>query len=181
MKLTHHSTPSRSFILLTIIVLCTVYAALVLTRINKLYLEETEVPAPQPTTLTESERTLEQIPQLDTTDWVEYNDDVYPFTIYVPKGWRIKLNDQIENLYLVSITQTSPQSLIRIFITKVEPERPALTPTQTFKTNSGYEVTNYNNTIYQVKVGDVYYTFDGSAAPESKDLLKTIVSSTILN
>lgn len=178
MRLTHHSTPSRSFILLTIIVLCTVYAALVLSRINRLYQEDV-VPTPvsEPTNVTPTETALEEIPALDSTDWVEYNDDVYPFTIFVPKGWRIRLNDQIENLYIVSISKISSDNLIKLFIGKTELEPPFGVEGKKFTTSQGYEVTNYNNEIYHVKVGELYYTFDGTAASESKDVLKEIVNS----
>ncbi|HMR55300.1 MAG TPA: hypothetical protein PKD34_01760, partial [Candidatus Doudnabacteria bacterium] len=73
MKLTHHSTPSRSFILLTFIVLCAVYAALVLTRINRVYEPEGDVVSTEQST--ESTEIETVITDVDTSDWGDYNDD----------------------------------------------------------------------------------------------------------
>lgn len=179
MKLTHHSTPSRSFVLLTIVVLLTAYAALVLTRINRLYTEvttdqPTEQPIVQPPT---NQPTIADIPSLNSDDWVEYSDDKYPFTILVPKGWRIRINDQMADFYLVSITQSKPQSLVSLFVGREQPEKIAFLPSKTMKTRQGYTVTNYDNKIYQLKVGEFYYSFDGSEAPEAQDVLWEIVNS----
>ena len=181
MKLTHHSTPSRSFVLLTIIVLCTVYAALVLTRINKLYLMESEpvVPTTQEAAA-EASATFTQATPADISNWIEFADEDYPITFLRPQGWRITWSDDLEDIYILSVTRTNPPAQMRIFLTKDAPGEIKNLPSQTFITKNGYTATNYNNQIYVIKEGEYYYTFDGNAAEEYTAELAAMVDSAVL-
>lgn len=176
MQLTHHSTPSRSFIVLIVIVLCTVYAALVLTRINRLYVDDAQTTQPEPINNVEAP-TLEAVTELDTTDWEEFADKTYPLTIKIPDGWDTTTSDDLENLYLISITQDDPEALIRIFIAKEKPAEIGFLQSRNFTSKLNYSGTNYDNMIYHIKAGELYYTFDGTAAPDYAAELAAIVNS----
>ncbi len=185
MKLTHHSTPSRSFIILIIIVLCTVYAALVLTRINKLYVQDeidkTISQEQTPTKESVPEPEFPQVQPADTARWNEFVDQDYPLTFLRPQGWNVTWNDDIDDLYIVYVTRNDPRAQIKIYLTKTEPAEPRAFGKMTFVTANGYEATNYYNNIYQIKYGEYYYVFDGSAAQNYRAELAGIVNTADLS
>lgn len=182
MRLTHHSTPSRSFIILTIIVLCTVYAALVLTRINRLYVAEetkdtTEV-VEQPHQEQKPEQpAFPQVQPADTTNWNKFADQDYPITLLRPQGWNVTWNDDINDLYILYITRNNPRAQIRIYLTKTEPVEPHAFGKMNFTTKNGYQATNFYNNIYHLKYGEYYYVFDGNSAQNYREELAGIVNS----
>ncbi len=183
MKLTHHSTPSRSFVLLTIIVLCTVYAALVLSRINRLYVEAPAATQPiqaqpdnQPT-----QTSFRQVEAADTTRWNEFKDQDYPLTFLRPQGWNVTWNDDVPDLYVVSVTRSNPRAQIKIYLSKIAPAAPQTLSQANYTTANGYLTTNFNNLIYQTKVGEYYYVFDGTDAGEYLPELAGLVNSVRLD
>lgn len=171
MQLSHHEIPSRSFVLLTIIVLCTVYAALVLTRINRLYVKE------QPPVQQTAQAQVHGVTPADTTDWEQFEDKDYPLSMLVPEGAQVRTHDDFENLYLVTVSETDMDMLVRIFVGKDQPSEISSLQSKDFTTTTGYAGTNYDNVIYQFKSGDYYYTFDGTATPERAAELMALVNS----
>ncbi|GEM_PF-1436918 len=179
MKLTHHSTPSRSFILLTFIVLCAVYAALVLTRINRVYEPEVEVvTTEQPT---QSPQTETITTDVDTTDWEVYNDDQFPLIISHPESLTVDVNTELEGYYIVDLSRTTPRTSIKIFISDEGFAGTAALAGSDFITSNGYTATNYDNIIYTIKVGEYFYTFDGTNAPNLQNELAEIINTVTLD
>ena len=179
MKLTHHSTPSRSFILLTFIVLCAVYAALVLTRINRVYEPEGDVVSTEQST--ESTEIETVITDVDTSDWGDYNDDQFPLIISHPESLTVGTNTELEGYYIVNLSETTPRTSIKIFISDEGFAGTAALAGSDFITNNGYAATNYDNIIYTIKVGEYFYTFDGTNAPDLQSELAEIVNSATLD
>lgn len=179
MKLTHHSTPSRSFILLTFIVLCTVYAALVLTRINRVYGPQAEVTTTKKLTQPTDAKTITT--NVDTTDWANYNDDRFPLIISYPKSLTIDTNTKLEEYYIINLTETTSKASIKIFISDKGFAGTAALAGSDFITKNGYTATNYDNIIYTIKVGEYFYTFDGTNAPNLQNELAEIVNTVTLD
>lgn len=178
MKLTHHSTPSRSFILLIVITLCTVYAALVLSRINRLYQQETITISPERTTTPPITRSL---PLLDTSQWREYRDNEVPLIIQAPPGWRITFNKDLDDFYTVVLTRNSPRAQIKIYVSENSFAAIEGLTLQNTTAESKYQFTLYDDSILTTKVGEYYYTFDGVNASEDFDVLSTIAQTAILD
>lgn len=181
MKLTHHKGPSRSFILITFIVLSTVYAALVLTRIQRLYVEEPTMETAESTLSPMTSEAALNIPELTTIGWAEYTDDTVPLNILVPPNWRTGSTDELEDYHIITLARSAPQSLIRIFVSKHDFAGVSNLRGRAFTTKQGYAATSYDKNIYTIKAGEYYYTFDGINAQSNLDELSTIVQTARLD
>ncbi|HMQ02097.1 MAG TPA: hypothetical protein PKD79_03445 [Candidatus Doudnabacteria bacterium] len=181
-KLTHHPTPSRTFILLTVIVLCFVYAALVLSRINHLYEEELTVMVdvnPQMTNTQAIE--TETRPNINTSQWVPYANPNYPMELLIPANWQASNPVQLSGYDILTLNQTNPRAQIRIFISTENFAGVAGLAGRDFTTQNGYNATAYEGNIYTIKAGEYYYTFNGTSASAVANQLLVIIHTAKLN
>lgn len=166
MRLTHHVKSTRSFILLTIVVILTVYTAVILVRIQSQTLL-TDTSSTQPSTIHSS---------IDTSNWQDYQDRVYPLHVKFPETWKYSADiTTLPGYYTVNLTPQDSKTSIRIYINDKD-----FVAVDNLKGNQqtiakNLTVTNYDGLIYTIKVGDYYYTFDGTMAPLSTTELSEIV------
>lgn len=174
MRLTHHHKSSRSFVILTIVVLTAVFSALVLTRIQRLYELDTTIKIPETKAPSElSVNSLDQIPE--TTEWQLYTDPVYPLSMNIPKGWTVTPNDKYNIDRHLEVKLPSGRTVIRIFISKTGYVDVGGLDGDIQITSTGDNVINYDGIIYATRVGDYYYTYDATGEPLAKNILSEMV------
>lgn len=166
MNLTHHVKSTRSFILLTIIVLLTVYTAVVLSGIQSRNVIS-DVNSTNP---------INKSAQFDTTNWQQYQDTAYPLLIKFPETWTYSADiTSLAGFYTVNLLPPKSKNPIRIYISDKD-----FVAVDNLKGNQqtiakNLTVTNYDDLIYTIKVGDYYYTFDGTMNESIKSELSEIV------
>lgn len=166
MKLTHHLKSTRSFILIAFIVLLTVYTAVVLTRIQmRATMNELSTVG-----------TMPKNQQYDTSDWQKYQDPAYPISISYPETWTYSADIKtLPGFYTINLFPKDSKNSVRIYISEED-----FVAVDNLKGNQqtiakNLTVTNYQDLIYTIKVGDYFYTFDGTLADQYQAELSEIV------
>lgn len=165
MRLTHHTSPTRSFLIIMIVVLATVYTAL---------------------TLIHLQWKLEQIAQqkhnmsmpkgnLDTGSWVQYLDKNYPLNLLVPTNWQIYSSEVNGDFYVVHLDPPGKSGSIDIYVSNKGFAGIANPSGTNFYNSSKNIVTEYQDGIFLIKTKEFYYTFDAiSATNFHKELLEIV-------
>lgn len=165
MKLTHHASPTRSFIIIAIIVLATVYASLLLMDAQLEFAVTNKVAGPS--------RLEAGI--INTNDWQIYQEEQFQLSLMLPEDWNVTSSEPFPGYYLVDLAPQDDIGSVRIFVSKLGyagvTDRKQASVTNT----SGVKFDTHGDLIYTAKVGDYYYTFDGSIAPSLDEELKQIV------
>ncbi len=173
MRLTHHHQSSRSFIILIIVVLCAVFTALVLTRIQRLYNVEPQLQTEQTQTPPQAEAIDEAV--YNVTEWQPYTDSNFPLQIEIPKGWEITPNTDFDMAKHLELKTPDKRTVIRIFISEKSYIAVEDLDGDIQETSTGDDVINFDGAIYATRVGKYYYTYDGSADSKVQDILAHIV------
>lgn len=163
MRLTHHHYPTRSVIILVIIVLATVYTAFTLLALQQKQLSLKSFDAPKIAST-----------RLNTDDWQTYIDRTYPLDLLVPKDWKVVPDDSYSGFYVVNF-ETRNQGTVKVFISDTQFAGIKTEDGLTFKTNEGIEVTKYDEWLYTAKVDNYYYTFDATLGIDLQKELAEIV------
>lgn len=164
MRLTHHHPSTRSFLIIIIVVLATVYTAF--TLIN---LQQRNSKLGQ----TKSNPKITQT-ALNTNDWKNYVDPAYPLNILVPEDWQVQPDESYSGFYTVNF-ETKNRGVLKIFISQTEYAGVKGNEGTTYKNNAGIEVTKYDDWLYTAKVGDYYYTFDATLGINLEKELSEII------
>lgn len=167
MRLTHHTRATRSFIILTILTMMVVYTAFALGRI-------------QSRSAYSNRRDLATLSDpgadLDTSQWQNYSDNAYPLRISYPETWGYSADrTTIPGVYTINLAPTQDAPPIRIYISQenfIAVDHLSGIP---IRITGGHIATNYEDLVYAVKVGDNYYTFDGTMNESYKAELAEIV------
>lgn len=166
MKLTHHLKSTRSFIILAFVVLLTAYTAVILSNIQ---VRTTPKASDEANLIVRNNK-------LDTSDWQEYLDTSYPLRIYYPETWTYSADiTSLAGFYTVNLYPEDSKTPVRIYISDQD-----FVAVDNLKGNQqtiakNLTVTKYDDLIYTIKVGDYYYTFDGTMAESYSEELSEIV------
>ncbi len=167
MRLTHHTRATRSFIIIIVLTMLAVYTAFALGRI-------------QNRNANYDRRDLASMsnpgPNLDTSDWQTYTDNAYPLKISYPNTWYYSADrTTIPDVYTINLAPEKDAQPIRIFISKESFIAVDNLKGKQIRIAVGQIATNYDDLVYAVKVGDNYYTFDGTMNEAYKKELAEIV------
>lgn len=172
----HIPRSSRNFIGLVVITFALTYIALSLSS----YKADILLRDIQTQTQTESDKltTPQEIPRplLDTTDWKSYIDKNYPISFLYPKTWKISSSVNKFGLYDIYLNPGAKFYDIHIYISPKTyaglaglPQTPTKVGQQT-----GFSV---SPNLIGIKVGESYYTFDGSMNSTHTDEFNTLLST----
>ena len=176
MKLTHHEKHNRSFIIIVVIILCVVFTALVLVRIQRLYnLEASKNLAPKPEQRQE-EQTINQIVD-ESTGMKTVSENGYPMQIKIPVDWNVKGDETFPEIRHLILTSPSGNNSFSIFVSKKSYAAAGGVIGKKETTTNGSTFVNYDDVIYTTKAGEYFYTFDASGYPDVKELLKEIINT----
>lgn len=175
MRLTHHHKSSRSFILLVTIVLCTVFAALVMTRIQRLYDVKPQLQIKQTEAPSDEQVNFDYISNV--TEWKEYIDPAFPLKINIPKEWNVVPNTEYSIDRHLELQIPDGRTVIRIFISEESYVAVEGLDGEIEETSTGDDVINYDGIIFATRVGDYYYTYDATSDLNAKDILAKIVDT----
>ena len=174
MRLTHHSKHNRSFIIIVTVVLCVVFTALVMTRIQKLYnLEAPQLQITQTAAPSDEEVNLDYINSI--TEWEMYEDAEFPLQIEIPKGWELTPNFDYNYERHLELKTPDGRTVIRIFISEDTYVAVEGLNGDIIETSTGDDVINFDGLIYATRVGGLYYTYDGTSDLNAKSVLAKIV------
>ncbi len=165
MKLTHHHTPTRSFIIIIIVVLATVYTAFTLIKLQQQYVINKQSGSNNPK-ITQS--------KLNTDNWQNYIDPNYPLNILAPEDWTIDHDEDFSGYYTVNL-KSKNQGVIKIFISQTGFAALNDNKGLVYKTNDGTEITKHDQWLYSAKVGEYYYTFDSTLGIDLEKELSEII------
>ncbi len=165
MNLTHHIKSTRTFILLTVIVLLTVYTAVALSDIQSSTFVKDDFKKP-----------VVKKSKMDTSKWQLYNDTAYPIKLLIPETWTYSADKTtLPGFYTINLIPKNSKLGVRVYISDTD-----FVAVEDLKGNQqtiakNLTVTNYDDIIYTIKVGDNYYTFDGTTNESAKAELSEIV------
>jgi hypothetical protein len=165
MNLTHHIKSTRTFILLTVIVLLTVYTAVALSDIQSSTFSKDNFAKP-----------AVQKSKFDIKKWQTYEDNAYPLKLLIPETWTYSADKTtLPGFYTINLVPQKSKLGVRVYISNTD-----FVAVDDLKGNQqtiakNLTVTNYDDIIYTIKVGDNYYTFDGTTNESVKAELSEIV------
>ncbi len=165
MNLTHHIKSTRTFILLTVIVLLTVYTAVALSDIQSSSLSKDDLG-----------KVAVQKNKFDTKKWQSYDDNAYPLKLLIPETWTYAADKTtLPGFYTINLAPQNAKLGVRVYISNTDfvAVDDLKGTQQTIAKN--LTVTNYDDIIYTIKMGDNYYTFDGTTNESLKPELSEIV------
>lgn len=166
----HIPPATKVFLGLFVITFLLTYVALSLSTYEMSYFPNPE-PAPHIVT-------AQQEPQadVDTSDWKTYHDKSYPLAFLYPKNWTIKGAVNKSNYYDVDLNPGPTSPDMHIYISHegyYALEGLKQTP-YPVGNRSGFTV---SNNLVGIKVGDYYYTFDGSMNNKQADEFSALIST----
>lgn len=168
--MTHLSSTTRLFVGLLIAILLLTYIALTLARQQKNNTYNFGIG-------TNNSQASSNQSLLDTSDWEEYQDRAYPLAFSYPKNWKVSTDTKsIDGFYSVVIDPDKSVKNIHIYISDkgflaldgLSQEPYAL---------SSFEGVKVDESLFGLKAGDYYYTFDASMNPKQAKEFATIVST----
>lgn len=115
-------------------------------------------------------------PLIDTTNWTAYQDRAYPIAFLHPKDWTVK--GAVNNLkfYDLTLNPAKTNQNIHILISRDSfyglegmKQTPHLVGNQT-----GFIV---SDNLVGIKMGEYYYTFDGTMNPDQTDEFAGLLST----
>lgn len=167
----HHSTPTKSFILLVGVVFLSALLALILYDWQNDNLNRNDNINQQENTQTTNNDLV------STYGWKTYTDINFPLQIQLPEDWTIKTNQNIANIYTITLQPEEPVGNLRIFISEKGFAGIKGLASTDFTTKYGYSGLKIEDGIYAIKNNEYYYTFDGTLNPEIKDTFYTIINN----
>ena len=176
MKLTHHEKHNRSFIIIFVIILCVVFTALVLIRIQNLYNLETSKNIAPNIEQRQEEPTFNQTVD-ESTGMKTVSENGYPMQIKIPVDWNVKGDETLSEIRHLILTSPSGNNSISIFVSKKSYAAAGGVVGKKETTPNGSTFVNYDDVIYTTKAGEYFYTFDASGFPNVKELLKEIINT----
>ena len=168
----HISKRSRSFIILVVVVLATVYTALLLFSIQRNYTSPVRL-------TTQSESRLSS--SIDTQDWQIVESKEYPISFSIPTNWKSAESAAAGDIYQITITPPTQGNPIRIYISDTNFLGIDGLTTSNITTKQGYKGIVAANSLYGIKNGDYFYTLDGTLNESRIEELKAIVNSIRFN
>lgn len=176
----HIPRSSRIFIGLVIITFALTYIALSLSSYKADFILQNTQSQTQTNhdNLQISKQTQPETPHrlLDTTDWKSYIDKNYPISFLYPKTWKISSSINKLGFYDIYLNPGAKFFDIHIYISPKSyagleglPQTPTKVGQQT-----GFSV---SPNLIGIKVGESYYTFDGSMNSTHTDEFNTLLST----
>ncbi|QQS23258.1 hypothetical protein IPM19_01685 [bacterium] len=167
MRITHHTLATRSFIIIVLLTMFAVYTAFVLARI-----QNRNSAADQRDIASQSDKGE----KIDSTNWQVYTDNAYPLRISYPETWFYSADrTTIPEVYTINLAPEKDAPPIRIYISKENFVAVDNLKGSPVRIAMGQIATNYDDLVYAIKVGDNYYTFDGTMNEQYKAELAEIV------
>ncbi len=176
----HIPRSSRIFIGLVIITFALTYIALSLSSYKADFILQDLQSQAQTSKdkLNASGQTPQETPRplLDTTDWKTYIDKNYPISFLYPKTWKVSSSINKLGFYDIYLNPGAKYFDIHIYIDAKSyagleglPQTPTKVGQQT-----GFSV---SQNLIGIKVGESYYTFDGSMNSTHTDEFNTLLST----
>jgi hypothetical protein len=168
----HIPRSSRIFIGILVITLLVTYLALhfSLYVANQTLRDAPAIPEAK------TEQAIQQ-PPVDTTDWQTYTDKKYPLTFLYPKSWTVKAAVNKQKFYDITLNPGAKYPDMHIYVS-TDGYYALDGLKQTPAKIGGQTAFTVSENLYGIKVGEAYYTFDGSLnttqVPEFTALLKTV-------
>ena len=171
MKHIPHS--SRVFIGLLVITLLLTYVTLMLSDYEANSILSTS--APLPSAQSEIQPAVEK-PKLDTTEWKTYQDKNYPIAFLHPENWIVKSSTNKQNFYDIVLNPGAKFQNIHIYVSTegyYALDGLKQTPHQ-IGDRQGFIATD---NLAGIKVGEYYYTFDGTMNNTQLNEFSTLLST----
>lgn len=174
------SPQSKSFFLVLLIAVGSIYAALVLTReVGPVITRKAGFNA----SLRHNTSFAKADAPVSTKDWKQYEDSKYPLNFKYPEKWAVTTYSATDpNVgYIISVNPDGDEyDNIRVYInTKSYMAASGLTTTKT--TINGIDAVTVNDMLFGIKQGNNYITFDMGTSPELLPYFKAILGTVKLD
>jgi hypothetical protein len=141
-----------------------------------LYLSAYQQRIAQNETMSPVDEIHQNIPNIDTSDWQSYQDKAYPISFRFPKEWKVSAGDNQLGFYDIDIIKGEGHQDMHFYISSSDYYGLATfdhTP-HMVGTRKGFQAAK---NLVGIKVGEYYYTFDGSYEAEQADEFDAILNS----
>ena len=183
----NYSPQTKSFIVLFCVAIIGTYLCLILATEVKWSSEykysvfpssKTQVTDSSSDNSSSNTNAVVQTSAVDTSNWLTYTDSKYGFSFRYSPDWKVLPGKLVNTYYVLEIDPGKKYYNFKIYLSRKDFHGLATAPTgSTLEIIDAQKGFNLDNSLYGVKYGDYYYTFDiNKSLPISEEFYNLVHS-----